>query len=359
MGIKHFVCVVALLAAGGESIASEPDSLTVKKTYRAVNVGPQYFDATPVDSALLRKLMVRDLLQKKNKEEQQLVNYQNALVLRNLLNETEISEEPNEKIIGTLQLVLDGYRQANDLKSQALIYNTYGVYYGKKGETVKAIQNFTEALKLRERLSDKAGMIRISENLAALYRMSGNEAMAVQYTENVVQLNLSLHRAVPAAEAYLELASGQLSQNKYSEAEYTVLKKALPMFTRMGNKPGRLKSFQSLAEIYCAQKKLSEAKWFYVQTNLLAKKLDDQEAVISSLIHLAEVKGLLGEHEMALDDYHEAERLAIQNNFPVKLIQIKGDLGETYNQMGNYLAAGTALTEYNRLRANLFKSVNL
>ncbi len=359
MGVKHVLFAAAFLLAGFKNFASDTDSLITKTRPKAVKIGPVYFDATPVDSALLRKLLVKERLLKKNRDDQELVKYQNTLLLRNLLNETETSDFPDEKMINTLDLVLDEYRRGNDLKSLSLILNTYAVYYGKKGESAKAIQYFTEALKLRERLNDKPGVIKISENLAALYKVEGSYDKAIQQNEYIIQLSLSLNKIPQAADMYLAMAENKLLQNKYNESEYCVLKKALPMFTRRGDKAGRLKSFQSIAQIYYLQKRFSEAKWFYIQAQILALKLDNKEALISSLIHLAEVKNALGEHEMALDDYRQAETLAVKNNFPVKLIEIKGYQGEIYSQMGNYLAAGNALDEYARLRENLLKRVNL
>ena len=358
MGVKHLLSA-ALLLLGSQGFASGSDSLTVKKNIKTVKIGPEYFDATPVDSALLRKLLVKQRLEKKNKESEELTKYQNTLLLRDLLNETETSDVPNDRIISTLDLVLEEYRRSNDLKSQSLIYNTYAVYYGKKGETAKAIQYFTEALQLKERLNDKAGMIKISENLAALYKISGNYPKAIIHDETYIRLNLSLRKTAQAAEGYLSMAESKLLQNKYSESEYCVLKKALPMFTRLGNKAGRLKSFQSLAKIYYAQQKFSEAKWFFIQAQTLAAKLEDKEALISAHIQLAAVKNALGEHEMALEDYRKAESLAMENHYQVKLIEIKADMGETYNLLGNYLAAGNALDEYSRLRESLLKSIVL
>src|SRR5690606_32180443 len=122
------------------------------------------------------------------------------------------------------------------------------------------------------------------------------------------------------------------------DAEYYIIKKALPLFTRMGNKAGRMKCFQGLTGLYYGQKRYSEAKWFCIQTTNLAEKLNDKQALIGSLIHIAEVKNALEDHEDALVDYKKAESLAIQNQYMVKLVEIKGDMGETYNLMGNYSA---------------------
>ncbi|WP_374166106.1 tetratricopeptide repeat protein [Arcticibacter sp. MXS-1] len=360
MRVKRILSAAALfLLAGVNSFASNPDSVSAAARIRSVKIGPVFFDARTVDSAQVRRLLVRERLQKKNKEVQELAKYQSSLLLNKLLNETETSDIPDEKVISTLGLVLEEYERTNDLKNKSLILNTYGVYYGKRGDTEKAITYFNEAYALKERLKDKAGMAKAAENLVALYKNAGNNEKAALFGQNLINLNMASNKIPQAAEGYLSLAETRLLQNKYAEAEYCILKKALPMFTRTGNKPGRLRSFQQLAKIYYTQKRYSEAKWFYVQGHALATRLDNREALVSCLIHLAEVKNALGEPEMAIDDYRKAEVLAVQNNMPVKLIEIKAELGEVYSQLGNYPAAGSALDEYSRLRESLMKSVTL
>lgn len=349
--------VAVMLIANGIVRAAEKDSLI---NNHAKLVGPVYFDASPpVDSALLYKQVIGKRLLKKNKEAADLVKYNNVLMLHSLLNQTEISQEPNESILPTLKILLEDYKQMNDQRSQALILNTYGVHYGKKGNISQAIYYFNEAYRLKENLNDKPGMVAIASNLAALYRLSGEYQKAIIQNESVIQLYISMNKNHAVAETYLQLAENKLSINKHDDAEYYIIKKALPLFTRMGNKAGRMKCFQGLSGLYYNQKRYSEAKWFCIQTTNLAEKLNDKQALIGSLIHIAEVKNALEDHEDALVDYKKAESLAIQNQYMVKLVEIKGDMGETYNMMGNYSAAGSALDEYTRLHEKLVKGMVL
>jgi tetratricopeptide (TPR) repeat protein len=358
MGKKLIMGAVAfMLIAHGVVRAAERDSLINK---HAKLVGPVYFDASPpVDSALLYKQVIGKRLLKKNKEAADLVKYNNVLMLHSLLNQTEISQEPNESILPTLKILLEDYKQMNDQRSQALILNTYGVHYGKKGNIPQAIFYFNEAYRLKENLNDKPGMVAIASNLAALYRLSGEYQKAIIQNETVLQLYRSLNKNHAVAETYLQLAENKLSINKHDDAEYYIIKKALPLFTRMGNKAGRMRCFQGLSGLYYGQKRYSEAKWFCIQTTNLAEKLNDKQALIGSLIHIAEVKNALEDHADALVDYKKAESLAIQNRYMVKLVEIKGDMGETYNLMGNYSAAGSALDEYTLLHEKLVKGMVL
>ena len=162
-----------------------------------------------------------------------------------------------------------------------------------------------------------------------------------------------------AAKAYLDIASMKFSQEKYKESEHYILRKAFPLFQRSRNKVGRMNCFQNLADLYFHQQRYSEAKWFYIQSQIMATKLADNQAMISSLTGLGKVKNALGEYADALQDYKQAEKLALRNNYLVKLVEINADLGEMYSQLGDYPAAGAALDQFSRFRESWIKTNKL
>ncbi len=358
MGVKNVIMAAGILLAAGSTFGNTVDSVGQKKALN-VKIGPSFFDARIVDSALLRKRFILGLLRKKNSESMEMQRYRDLRTLKTLLTNTEVWASPDERVVAQLNPLLEKYETDKDLKGQALVLNTYAVFYGRKSEWDKSTRYFSEALALKERLGDKASMVRINRNLEALAIAANEPDKALAYTRRLIELHRSMGHTVAAADSYLTMASSQLSAGDFKDAEVTVLKKALPMFTRMGNKEGRLRCFDLVASIYLRQKLYSEAKWFYVQAHVLAKRLDNREAVVNSLCKLAEVKTAEGYHEMALDDFHEAELLARTNNLNEKLIEIKAEMGEVYSLMGDYMAAGNVLAEYSRLRENLMKSAVL
>jgi tetratricopeptide (TPR) repeat protein len=337
--------------------ASATDTLVNK---RKVLIGPpELVLPPPVDSALLVKLLVGEKLKKKFTEQADFKNRQNLLILNSLLLDTETAVEPNANLIGTLEEVLSEYLRTGDTRGQALIYTTYGVYYGRYGQPEKATYYFLEALKLKESLKDEAGILKITQNLSAIYRSTGQYDQAIKFAEYSVATSLRMNRTVSAARTYLDIASMKFLQRKYKESETYILHKAFPMFRRTGNKIGRMNCFQTLAELYFQQKRYSEAKWFYIQSKIMAGKLLDNQAMITSLTGLGRVKTALGDHEEALQDYREAEQLALRNNYIAKLVEINADLGEVYNEMGNYPAAGAALDQYTKFRESWISSNQL
>jgi tetratricopeptide (TPR) repeat protein len=356
---KHLIFLCAFVLSGA---VSKAQSITeVKRAIKAVKIGPEDYLVPPaVDSVLLRKLAklatekafnesVDAGYKKKEKADAALRARQNTLLLQSLLAETETSAEPNESIIATLAQVLESYKRSGDINSQALIMNTYAVYYARKGETEKAIPYFQDALRLKEQTKDKGQISKITVNLAAIFKALGRYDEAVAYNEYTIRANAGKDRT-PIAEAYLDIATIKGLQQQYDQSEQMLLKKALPIFQSLGNKAGRMRSFERLADMYKLQNRYAEAKWFYLQAILMSTTIHDEKTHVSCLMSLAEVKNAINDHALALQDYQEAESIATANNYAEKLTDIKGEMGETYWKMGNYAAAGNALKEYNRLK---------
>jgi hypothetical protein len=84
-------------------------------------------------------------------------------------------------------------------------------------------------------------------------------------------------------------------------------------------------NFSDLAQLYVLENRLSEAKWYYLQSILLSKNKNDNPHTISSLVSLAMVKADLGDLVQAQQDLAEARELAFTTGRAddVKLIDKK------------------------------------
>lgn len=68
--------------------------------------------------------------------------------------------------------------------------------------------------------------------------------------------------------------------------------------------------FSELAQLYVKANRLSEAKWYYLQSNLISRQQNDYPHTISNLICLALVKADLGDLTQAQQDLTEALEMA-------------------------------------------------
>lgn len=122
---------------------------------------------------------------------------------------------------------------------------------------------------------------------------------------------------------YNNLASKSLNKGSLKAAEETLLKKSIPLSIRYGNDRTNYNCFMALAKCYVDQKKYTQAKWYYIQSNISAKKAKYGQGEVLSLMQLARLKKVIGDDKLALDDFKEAEKLAVKINFKSQLPQIR------------------------------------
>lgn len=70
-------------------------------------------------------------------------------------------------------------------------------------------------------------------------------------------------------------------------------------------------NFSELARLYVQQDRLSEAKWYYLQSLNISRQQNDDKHTISSLMALAMIKAMIGDTESGLADLLEARQLAL------------------------------------------------
>ncbi|WP_423146465.1 tetratricopeptide repeat protein [Rubrolithibacter danxiaensis] len=358
MKIKH---ILILLLAGicrtnssSAFSAINPDSVSLSAK-KPVKIGPQEMGIL-LDSAVIFKMQVDARFNKMTKDAASFKNYKEFQSLYSFLSFTETFQTSGKDAEDNLKKTLALYKSEDNYSGLVLINNSLAVLHANKGDFEKSVQFFNDAKRLCEQKKDKQGIASINENLAAVYKVTGQYDKAIILYEENTKINSAIQKPNVVAEDYLKIADLKSMKGEYTQAEYYILKKAFPLFRRMGNKVGRMNCFESLAFMYRLQNKLSEAKWFSVQSKIMADKLNNLPAQISSLMSLAFIKSELGFNDQALADYKEAEKLAADNNFSEYLVEIKGNMGDVYRKLGNYLAANTSIDEYYKLKENLFNT---
>lgn len=249
------------------------------------------------------------------------------------------------------------YRNLGDRKGEAGILSSLGTQAAVNGEMDKALMFFYDALKINTEFDDKPGMIKNYFSLARIHRYREDLAEAVKLNELIVEQALEIRNNRYLGEAYLNLAGLWNAQKKHKAAEALMLNKALPLFCyKLQDRVGAMKCYDLMAEIFQSQKRYSEAKWFCIQSNMVARKINNTSGIVNSLVSLAHVKMSIGDHHLALSDFREAERLSISNKYQYKLVEIKNDLSKVYTAMGNTTAASSALNEFTVLKDAILKN---
>ena len=69
-------------------------------------------------------------------------------------------------------------------------------------------------------------------------------------------------------------------------------------------------NFSDLARLYIKQNRLSEAKWYLLQSNNISRQENDDKHTIENLVELANIKAAMGDMALAQQDLAEAHDLA-------------------------------------------------
>ncbi len=355
------VCLALVLVPGlkraGATLVDSSSVLVKSKWEKPVKIGPDFYqlpELVRVDSALVKRMAIDERFRNRLSEGLTVKHFEDMKRLQGDLATLELYVVPDDSQLPGMEAMLRSSQLAGDRKTQSLVLNSYALYNVQKGNLDRAAGYLKESLALREQLLDKVAVARINASLAELFELSGNYDEAIVFTTSVLNTLAARGRSLDLADCYVDLANLHCLKKSYAEAESAVLKTALAMYR--GNKPGRMGCFQQLTTIYFEQKRYSEAKWYCLQAKAIAEALSDEEATVDCLVRLAAIKTRLGDQKQALADFTEAERVAAQHNLIGRLIEIKGDVGEIYRNMGDYTTATAAINEYSRLRSSFLKS---
>ncbi len=85
-------------------------------------------------------------------------------------------------------------------------------------------------------------------------------------------------------------------------------------------------NFSDLAKLYIRQKRLSEAKWYLLQSTTLAQRVNDDRHTIANLMLLAQVKADLGEPDLAQEDLANASGMATGHGWNDNVAAIEKEL---------------------------------
>lgn len=359
MKLRSTAVLIVLLSVSGNLTRASTIGLTGSADHWSILRARSVFDSL--------KIQVKKAVLSNNANA--LTEYIRALQFRELLlaSDNPLPAYPISAGIYNGSLVSDSlsaddqllllYRNLGDLKSEAAILSSLGTKTAVNGDMDKALMFFSSALKLNIGLNDRSAIIKNYFSLARINRYKGNLPEATKYNQTVVQLALQNGNNRNLAEAYMNLADIWSSQKKFKEAETLIMGKLLALnYYKLKDYVSTIRCYAQLAQIYQQQKRFSEAKWFYIQSNMLARKINNTPGIVNSLVNLAHVKMSIGDHALALKDFREAERLSISNKYSYQLVGIKNDLSRVYAMLGNKTASNSALSEFTVLKDALLNS---
>jgi tetratricopeptide (TPR) repeat protein len=135
-------------------------------------------------------------------------------------------------------------------------------------------------------------------------------------------------------------------KERYQEIAINYTLAAIHQYARLDDSTGLRVSYDDLSKIYYDQKKFTQAKWFILQSNTLARQQNDVTNIIASLITLAHIKMDIHDYDLAKGDLKEALSLSAQNCFSGQQSQVLYTIASLYSKTNNKAQAQAFLRRY-------------
>lgn len=168
---------------------------------------------------------------------------------------------------------------AQNEKLQAINFAYEGLYE-------KSILHFSNALLKYTFLKDTLNRIVVNQNLYELYILKNSYEEASTANHHIELLLSKSHKKSKLIDNLLQRVTIEIEKGNTKNAENIILKKVLAMGV---NKNQEQECYLSLGKIYLLAKRLTEAKWFFIQAYTLSEKRNSRLGEIKSLLLLAKV----------------------------------------------------------------------
>lgn len=242
------------------------------------------------------------------------------------------------------------------LPLKAAYHTDLGHFYESNALLDSAVSNYKQAITLDKKSANEIELAGVSMNLGRVLEREEGAAIALRYFQPALKTYLRYGLTDSAASAYVHIASSNVQLGNYHIAENLLLSKALPMFSRSGNNAGKLNTFRILGKTYFNAHKFSQSKWFFIQENILARKINDKSSVVRSLISLGHVKIAIRDYALAINDFKSAQRLLGSDDVSEEMILVLSGLTDVYKRIGDLSTAKTYSSSYKKVKRLALKA---
>ena len=154
----------------------------------------------------------------------------------------------------------------------------------------------------------------------------------------------------------LLIADNYYSRGDLLVAEKIILTKVLSPFSYVGNQNGRMACFEKLGHIYSKLNRNSEAKWFFIQQNMLADNQGVKIEQFNSLVDLGRTKISIGDYKLALKDLREAHTYLNSNSSIDSRLKLEEAYCQLFQKQGNKKLSKLSSQKCKKLKASIAKN---
>ncbi|WP_431123808.1 tetratricopeptide repeat-containing sensor histidine kinase [Flagellimonas flava] len=262
-----------------------------------------------------------------------------------------------KKSMPILQKAWQLSKNTGDKECELSIINALSNEYYYEGNVAEALNLYLQGIDVAKQVGSDRMLSILNENIASLYADQKDFANALVYYDTVQAINRKLGDQIFHAQTQSNMASLFKDAKNFDHAMFNI-NKSIANFEEHGVYEWLAYAYQVKGSIYLEQKKYQWALYWYDQSSLLHKDLDDDREKIQLLNGMAKVYYGLGKDSLSM--VYAKEGLFLSKK--IQSLQGQIDCSETlyklYKDKENTLTALLHLENFKQLSDSLFRDKN-
>ncbi|MBI3509336.1 MAG: tetratricopeptide repeat protein [Bacteroidetes bacterium] len=268
------------------------------------------------------------------------------------------------KMKNKLSDALDDYNDAlfireelHDSSGMAATMSNLGSIYEAKGEYKKSLEYYFRALPLKEKEGNKNSIANTLVNIGNTYIDMNKPEKALEFFMKVDLLETETGNLRMQAGNVNSMGIAYYELQKFDSAVYSY-DRSLKIREELNDSAGMAECFNNIGNVYYAQKNAAKALEFYRKSMDLSAYIDDDHK-LDFTCNFATGLSLAGKNDSALALMEDAKKINNAFSVPGFRLSILGAYVDIYENAGRYKDALNTLRERVSLNDSVYKSESM
>ncbi len=243
---------------------------------------------------------------------------------------------------GDYGAALQHYQQALKIKEKlgdragvAKSLHQIGRIHQQRGEYGAALQHYEQALKIAEEIGDRAGVAISLHQIGMIHQARGDYSAALKHYQQSLKIAEEIGDRAGVASSLHQIGMIHHDRGEYAAA-LQHYEQALKIAEEIGHRAGVAKSLHQIGMIHQARGDYSAALKHYQQALKIAEELGDRAGVAKSLHQIGMIHQARGDYGAALQHYQQSLKIAEEIGDRAGVALTRGQLGQLFREQGQY-----------------------
>ncbi len=246
-----------------------------------------------------------------------------------------LSQENYPRALEVYSLAIDVAERLGDKGGIARPLSNMGMIHKALGNYPQALGYFQKSIRLAEELGDKALLGAVLNNAGLIHSSQGNYVQALETFQKSLALSEEVGNKTVIARTLNNLGLVYYLQCNYTQALH-YFQKGLALKEQLSDKAGIVTGLNNIGLINFSQGNYAQAQDYYQRSLRVAGELGNKELFASILVNIGDIDSYQNRYELALKSYQRGLALAEEIGAKDLVSQTLSNIADVFYSQGNY-----------------------